>query len=97
MELRGRLKAERTLMPAVAGVKVTVMVPPVTVMELFRLKSIPSPIVAFADRVIGNGVAETLGRPEALGLIVQMAPTTQGPEAEEALVIVTPELLRKVI
>src|SRR4029077_15457035 len=103
LELRGRLKAERTWTPAVVGVKVTVMVPFVTVMELFRLKSTPRPIFAFAARVMGNGVgsgvAETWGLPETLGLILQIAPTTQVPETEavEALVMVAVVLLRKVI
>ena len=94
---RGRLKAEKTLTPAVAGVKVTVMVPPVTLMELFRLKSMPRPILAPPERVTGNGAVVILGRPAALGLIVQMAPTVQLPEAEVALVMVALVLLRKVI
>ena len=66
-------------------------------MELFKLKSMPRPTLAFAVRVMGNGVEETLGRPAAVGLIVQIAPTTQEPEAEEALVMVALVLLRKVI
>jgi len=47
------------LVPAVAGVKVTVIVPLATVMELLRLKSMPRPNLAFAETVIGNGVPET--------------------------------------
>ncbi len=57
--MRGRVKAERTLTPAVAGVKVTVMTPLATEMELLKAKSMPRPDLPFAERVMGNGAAET--------------------------------------
>src|SRR5437899_11604069 len=55
LELRGRLKAERTLTPAVAGVQVTVMVPPVMVVVLGRFNAMPTMIRSFDERVFGSG------------------------------------------
>jgi len=57
--LRGRLKAGEDVDASGCWCEVTVMAPFVTVIELFRLKSMPRPVLPFAARVMGNGVAET--------------------------------------
>src|SRR5260370_37786959 len=82
-------------MPAVAGLKVTVMTPLATEIELLKSKSMPRPDLPFAERVMGNGAAESCGGPERLGLIVPNGIAQLVLAADRSLQIVATEWCRQ--